>query len=94
MLVGHLANLLLVCDPGAAWMFGAVNREKPTPRHSPRGGRSGQPGNSETRNVDVTGDYGYVVVPAIMTFDLRGKQVTQTVRFIRWRFARWAQRGL
>src|SRR6516164_973977 len=56
-------------------MLGAVNREKPTPRHSPRRGRSGQPGNSETRHVDVTGDYGYVVVPAIMTFDLRGKQL-------------------
>jgi hypothetical protein len=37
MLVGHLAKLLLVCDPGAGWMLGAVNREKPTPGHSPPG---------------------------------------------------------
>src|SRR5215212_11825994 len=32
----------------------------------------------EPRHVDVTGDYAYVVVPATMTFDLRGTQVTQT----------------
>jgi len=30
MLVGHLANLLLVCAPGAGRMLGAVNREKDT----------------------------------------------------------------
>ena len=32
----------------------------------------------EPRHVDVTGDYAYVVVPATMTFDLRGQQVTQS----------------
>jgi ketosteroid isomerase-like protein len=32
----------------------------------------------EPRHVDVTGDYGYVVVPATMAFDLQGRQVTQT----------------
>jgi hypothetical protein len=30
------------------------------------------------RHVDVTGDYGYVVVPATMSFTLQGKPVTQT----------------
>jgi len=30
MLVGHLANLVLVCAPGAGRMLGAVNREKDT----------------------------------------------------------------
>ncbi len=29
-------------------------------------------------HVDVTGDSAYVVVPASMTFKLRGKQVTQS----------------
>ena len=33
---------------------------------------------SEPRHVDVTGDYAYAVVPATMTFDLTGKQITQT----------------
>ena len=33
---------------------------------------------SEPRHVDVTGDYAYAVVPATMTFDLRGQQVTQS----------------
>lgn len=32
----------------------------------------------EPQHVDVTGDHAYVVVPATMTFDLQGKQVTQT----------------
>ena len=32
----------------------------------------------ESRHVDVTGDYAYVVVPATMTFDLKGRQVTQS----------------
>ena len=32
----------------------------------------------EPRHVDVNGDNAYVVAPATMTFDLRGKQVTQT----------------
>ena len=32
----------------------------------------------EPRHVDVTGDYAYVVVPATMTFNIQGKQVTQT----------------
>ena len=53
----------------------------------------------EPRHVDVTGDYGYVVVPATMTFDLRGKQMTQTgsvftaaLRKVgeEWRLAAWA----
>jgi ketosteroid isomerase-like protein len=30
------------------------------------------------RHVDVTGDYAYVVIPASMTFDLGGREVTQT----------------
>ena len=29
----------------------------------------------EPQNVDVNGDYAYVVVPATMTFDLRGQQI-------------------
>jgi ketosteroid isomerase-like protein len=33
---------------------------------------------SDPCHVDVTGDYGYVVAPATMTFSLKGKQVTQT----------------
>ena len=32
----------------------------------------------EPRHVDVNDDYAYVVVPATMSFDLRGTQVTQT----------------
>ena len=31
----------------------------------------------EPQHVDVNGDYAYVVVPATMTFDLRGQQVVQ-----------------
>ena len=32
----------------------------------------------EPRRLDVTADYGYVVVPATITFDIGGRQVTQT----------------
>src|SRR5262245_50225570 len=32
----------------------------------------------EPRHVDVTGDTAYVVVPTSMTFQVRGRQVTQT----------------
>jgi ketosteroid isomerase-like protein len=32
----------------------------------------------EPRHVDVSGDRGYVVVPATMTFKVRGEQVTQS----------------
>jgi hypothetical protein len=32
----------------------------------------------DPRHVDVTGDHAYVVVPATMTFDLRGQQIIQT----------------
>lgn len=32
----------------------------------------------EPEHVDTTGDYAYVVAPATMTFDLRGRQVIQT----------------
>lgn len=54
---------------------------------------------SEPRHVDVTGDYAYVVAPATMTFDLRGKQVTQTGAVFTvalrkvgadWRLTAWA----
>ena len=31
----------------------------------------------EPQHVDVNGDYAYVVVPATMTFDLRGQQIIQ-----------------
>jgi ketosteroid isomerase-like protein len=53
----------------------------------------------EPRHVDVTGEFAYVVVPASMTFDLRGKQVTQagsvfTVALRRvvgqWRLTAWS----
>ena len=53
----------------------------------------------EPRHVDVGGDYGYVVVPATMTFNLQGKQVTQTgalwtvsLRMVdaEWRLTAWA----
>ena len=53
----------------------------------------------EPRHVNVTGDAAYVVVPATMTFKLRGQQVTQTgatyVVALRrlpegWRIAAWA----
>jgi len=32
----------------------------------------------EPRHVDLTDDYGYVVVPATMTFNIQGTQVTQS----------------
>ena len=53
----------------------------------------------EPRHVDINGDNAYVVVPATMTFDLSGKQVTQTgsvytvaLRKVgaRWRLTAWA----
>jgi ketosteroid isomerase-like protein len=53
----------------------------------------------EPRYVDVTGDYAYVVVPTTMTFDLKGKQVTQTGALFmvalrkvdtEWRLMAWA----
>jgi ketosteroid isomerase-like protein len=53
----------------------------------------------EPRHVDVTGDYGYVVVPVTMTFTLRGNRITQTgavwtVALRRlsaeWRLTAWA----
>ncbi len=53
----------------------------------------------EPKHVDVTDDYAYVVVPATMKFDLKGKQVTQTgslwtvaLRKVGtdWRLAAWA----
>ena len=54
---------------------------------------------SEPRHVTVTGDNAYVVVPASMTFNMRGKQVAQTgatftvaLRKLSdgWRIAAWA----
>jgi ketosteroid isomerase-like protein len=53
----------------------------------------------EPRHANVTGDAAYVVVPATMTFDLQGKQVTQTGAVFTvalrkltegWRIAAWA----
>ena len=53
----------------------------------------------EPRHVDVSGDRGYVVVPATMTFKVHGKQVTQsgstfTVALQKlpagWRITAWA----
>lgn len=53
----------------------------------------------EAKHVDVTGDDAYVVVPATMTFDLRGTKVTQTgslwtvaLRKVdaEWRLTAWA----
>ena len=53
----------------------------------------------EPRHVDVNGDFAYVVVPATMTFDLRGNQVTQTGSVytvalrkvgVDWRLTAWA----
>jgi ketosteroid isomerase-like protein len=54
---------------------------------------------AEPRHVDINGDYGYVVVPASMTFNLRGNPITQTgaiytvaLRKIgeEWRLTAWA----
>ena len=51
------------------------------------------------RHVDVTGDNAYVVVPATMTFNIQGKQVTQTGSMFtvalrklgtEWRLTAWA----
>ena len=53
----------------------------------------------EPKHVDVTGEYAYVVLPATMTFDLRGTKVTQTgslwtvgLRKVAsgWRLTAWA----
>jgi len=53
----------------------------------------------EPRHVDITGDNAYVVVPATMTFDLRGMQIKQTgatwtvaLRRVgdEWRLTAWA----
>ncbi|KUI22012.1 hypothetical protein AU195_06840 [Mycobacterium sp. IS-1496] len=53
----------------------------------------------DPRHVDVTGDYGYVVVPVTFEYDLRGEHVTQsdalfTVALRRidgsWRLTAWA----
>jgi hypothetical protein len=53
----------------------------------------------EPRHANVTGDAAYVVVPATMTFDLQGRQVTQTGALFTvalrklaggWRIATWA----
>jgi ketosteroid isomerase-like protein len=53
----------------------------------------------EPRHVDVSGDRGYVVVPATMTFKVHGKQVTQSgstftvaLQKLRagWRITAWA----
>ena len=50
--------------------------------YSPRDEHLGASGYSITlgdpRHVDENGDNAYVVVPATMTFDLRGQQITQT----------------
>jgi ketosteroid isomerase-like protein len=51
------------------------------------------------RHANVTGDAAYVVVPATMTFNVQGKQVTQTGAIFTvalrrlpegWRIAAWA----
>ena len=53
----------------------------------------------EPRHVDVTGDYGYVVVPVTFEYDLQGKHVTQTGALFtvalrkvgaEWRLTSWA----
>jgi ketosteroid isomerase-like protein len=53
----------------------------------------------EPRHANVTGDAAYVVVPATMTFNLQGRQVTQTGALFTvalrklaegWRIAAWA----
>ncbi len=54
---------------------------------------------AEPRHVDVTGDNAYVVVPATMTFNLRGRKVSQTGALFTvalrkvdtdWRLSAWA----
>lgn len=53
----------------------------------------------EPQHVDVSGEYAYVVVPATMSFNLRGNSVTQTgavytvaLRKVdeQWRLTAWA----
>jgi hypothetical protein len=55
----------------------------------------------DPRHANVTGDAAYVVVPAMMTFDLQGKQITQTGALFTvalrklaedWRIAAWRGR--
>jgi ketosteroid isomerase-like protein len=55
----------------------------------------------DPRHANVTGDAAYVVVPATMTFDLQGKQLTQTGALFTvalrklaegWRIAAWRGR--
>ena len=49
----------------------------------------------ELRHVDVTGDNAYVVVPATMTFDLRGtRRSSRAARRGRWRYAGLATSGV
>ncbi len=54
---------------------------------------------AEPRHIDVTGDYAYVVVPATMTFDVKGEQARQTGALFTvslrkvddgWRLTAWA----
>ena len=56
-------------------------------------------GVGEPRHVDVTGDYGYVVVPVTFAYNLPDKQVMQTDAFFtvalrkvgsEWRLTAWA----
>lgn len=53
----------------------------------------------EPRHVRVTGDFAYIVVPATLTFDLGGREVTQTGSLFTvalrkvdtdWRLSAWA----
>ncbi|GAB3207098.1 nuclear transport factor 2 family protein [Nocardia tengchongensis] len=53
----------------------------------------------EPRHVDVTGDFGYVVVPCTLSFNLQGERVTQTGAVFTvalgkvgtdWRLTAWA----
>ncbi|WP_329203135.1 nuclear transport factor 2 family protein [Streptomyces sp. NBC_01435] len=53
----------------------------------------------DPRHVDVTSDHAYIVVPATMSFDLQGRQVTQTGSVFtvalrkadtEWRLTAWA----
>jgi ketosteroid isomerase-like protein len=53
----------------------------------------------EPRHVDVTGDYGYVVVPVTFSYNVRGEPVHQTGAFFTvalrkvendWRLTAWA----
>ena len=65
--------------PCLAW---AISRRVLVEGRAQRGDHVGASGYhialGEPRHVDVTSDHAYVVVPATMSFDLRGKHVTQT----------------